>query len=50
MVHGRERGAVRSTVDRVTQAAGLAGCPREVLFSTRRFKQTGSRYFSQAAS
>lgn len=50
MVHGRERGAVRATVDRVTQAAGLAHCPREVLFSTRRFKQTGSRYFSQAAS
>ncbi|HEX7438984.1 MAG TPA: Lrp/AsnC family transcriptional regulator [Caldimonas sp.] len=50
MVHGRERGAVRLTVDRVTQAAGLAHCRREVLFSTRRFKQTGSHYFSRAAS
>jgi siroheme decarboxylase len=50
MVHGRERGAVRLTVDRITHAAGLADCPREMLFSTRRFKQTGGRYFSQATS
>ncbi|MBI3368824.1 MAG: Lrp/AsnC family transcriptional regulator [Burkholderiales bacterium] len=45
MVHGRERAAVRATLERAIQAAGLAACPREVLFSTRRFKQTGSRYF-----
>ena len=46
MVHGRERGAVQRLIDQATRAAGLAGCPREVLFSTRRFKQTGSRYFA----
>lgn len=50
MVHGRERGAVQRLIDQATQAAGLAGCPREVLFSTRRFKQTGSRYFAQEPS
>lgn len=46
MVHGRERGAVQALIDQATQAAGLAAFPREVLFSTRRFKQTGSRYFA----
>ena len=46
MVHGRERGAVRRVVDAATRAAGLDGVPREVLFSTRRYKQTGSRYFA----
>ena len=48
MVHGRERAAVRQLIDAATQAAGLAGRPREVLFSNRRFKQTGARYFGQA--
>ena len=50
MVHGRERGAVQRLIDQATRAAGLAGCPREVLFSTRRFKQTGSRYFAPEPS
>jgi DNA-binding Lrp family transcriptional regulator len=45
MVHGRERTAVLRAIDQAVQAAGLAGWKREVLFSTRRFKQTGSRYF-----
>jgi siroheme decarboxylase len=47
MVHGRERMAVQTLIDRATLAAGLAGRPRQVLFSTRRFKQTGSRYFAE---
>lgn len=46
MVHGRERAAVQRLVDQATAAAGLAGRPRAVLFSTRRFKQTGARYFA----
>ncbi|HSN32493.1 MAG TPA: Lrp/AsnC family transcriptional regulator [Ideonella sp.] len=46
MVHGRERAAVQELVDRATQAAGLDGVPRQVLFSSRRYKQTGSRYFA----
>jgi len=37
-------------IDEITRAAGLADVPREVLFSTRRFKQTGSRYFSGASA
>ncbi len=50
MVHGRERAAVQRLVDDATQAAGLGGRPRQVLFSTQRFKQTGSRYFAQAVA
>ena len=50
MVHGRERGAVLQLIDAATQAAGLAGRPRETLFSSRRFKQTGARYFGPAAA
>lgn len=45
MVHGTHRDAVTAVIERVTHAAGLAQRPREVLFSTRRFKQTGARRF-----
>ncbi len=45
MVHGTHREAVHAVIDRMTRAAGLAPFPREVLFSTRRFKQTGARRF-----
>ena len=48
MVHGREREAVRRLIDDAARAAGLDGRPRETLFSTRRFKQTGARYFAGA--
>lgn len=48
MIHGRERAAVRGQIESATHAAGLAGRRREILFSTRRFKQTGARYFSEA--
>lgn len=48
MVHGRERAAVQRALDAATRAAGLDGVPREVLFSTRRYKQTGSRYFAES--
>lgn len=50
MVHGTHREAVTAVIERVTQAAGLAPFPREVLFSTRRFKQTGARRFRGWAS
>lgn len=50
MVHGRERRLVRRRIDDITRGAGLDGAPREILFSTRRFKQTGSRYFSGATA
>ena len=45
MVHGTHRQAVMAVIRRVTQTAGLAQAPREVLFSSRRFKQTGARRF-----
>ncbi len=48
MVHGTERQAVQAVIDRVVSAAGLDGFPRAVLFSTRRFKQTGARRFRPA--
>ena len=50
MVHGTNREAVLQVIERVTQAAGLSRYPREVLFSTRRFKQTGARRFRGWAS
>ncbi|MCB2008765.1 MAG: Lrp/AsnC family transcriptional regulator [Rhodoferax sp.] len=46
MVHGRERAAVRAAVEAAAHGAGLSGVPRELLFSSRRFKQTGGRYFT----
>ena len=46
MVHGRDREHVLPTVDRLGR---LAGCPGLPLFSTRRFKQCGARYFSSTA-
>jgi DNA-binding Lrp family transcriptional regulator len=49
MVHGRERDAVRAAVASAARAAGIAERPHELLFSVRRFKQQGGRYFAEAA-
>lgn len=49
MVHGRERSAVRAQVDAAAREAGLSDVPRELLFSARRYKQTGGRYFTPLA-
>lgn len=49
MVHGRDRPSVQACVEQAIAAAGLAGVPQAMLFSTRRFKQTGGRYFSLPA-
>ncbi|HJV69023.1 Lrp/AsnC family transcriptional regulator [Ideonella sp.] len=48
MVHGRDRVAVHAVLDAALAQAGLAACPRAVLFSRRRYKQTGGRYFADA--
>jgi siroheme decarboxylase len=48
MVHGRERVAVRGRIEQAVDAAGLAHCARELLFSRRRFKQQGGSYFRSA--
>ncbi len=45
MVHGTDREAVHAVIDRVADRSGLAAYPHAVLFSTRRFKQTGARRF-----
>lgn len=44
MVHGRSREEVRPAIERLS---GLTGLPVVALFSTRRFKQCGARYFSE---
>jgi DNA-binding Lrp family transcriptional regulator len=49
MVHGRERGTVEALVRGALSATGAASLPHATLFSTRRFKQTGGRYFAQPA-
>ena len=49
MVHGRDRGSVEQCVRQAIAAAGLGDVPQAMLFSTRRFKQTGGRYFSLPA-
>jgi DNA-binding Lrp family transcriptional regulator len=49
MVHGRDRASVHSAIDAAIACSGLAGHPRAVLFSRRRFKQGGARYFRQLA-
>jgi DNA-binding Lrp family transcriptional regulator len=45
MVHGRERADVESAISAAIVRSGLAACPRAVLFSRRRYKQAGGRYF-----
>lgn len=45
MVHGRDRAAVLDVIAGAVAGAGLAQYPHEVLFSCRRFKQTGPRRF-----
>ena len=44
MVHGREREAVLDQVEQLAEKCGAAAASRDVLFSTRRFKQRGARY------
>lgn len=44
MVHGKDRGQVGAQVEQITVRAGLAGVPRKVLFSTRRFMQRSGLY------
>jgi hypothetical protein len=46
MVHGRSRAEVEGVVARLE---ALAGQSAQALFSRRRFKQCGARYFDAAA-
>ncbi|MDO8788143.1 MAG: Lrp/AsnC family transcriptional regulator [Sulfuritalea sp.] len=44
MVHGRWREEVQPVIEHLSRLAGL---PAQALFSTRRFKQCGARYFAE---
>lgn len=44
MVHGRDRGLVTREIHAMLLRHGLTSLPHAVLFSTRRYKQTGGRY------
>jgi siroheme decarboxylase len=44
MVHGRERDTVLEQVEQLATKCGVAAADRDVLFSTRRFKQRGAHY------
>jgi DNA-binding Lrp family transcriptional regulator len=48
MVHGAHRQAVEQVLASALEHSGLAAVPRAVLFSRRRFKQTGGRRFGSA--
>ncbi|MEP6965230.1 MAG: Lrp/AsnC family transcriptional regulator [Polaromonas sp.] len=45
MVHGRNRDAVDAALASAIAGSGLQNHPHDVLFSRRRFKQSGARYF-----
>ena len=47
MVHGRSREEVQPVIEHLSRLAGL---PAQALFSTRRFKQCGARYFAETPS
>jgi len=48
MVHGRERSGVAQRIAEIGHALGMEGRPHAVLFSRRRFKQTGPRHLAPA--
>lgn len=50
MIHGRSRPAVEAAVAELRGRLGLEAILHTVLFSTRRFKQTGARYGRRKAA
>jgi siroheme decarboxylase len=49
MIHGRARQAVLDRIEAIAATLDLVAYPHAVLFSTRRFKQRGARYFTRQA-
>ena len=47
MIHGRERGQVLDHLATLEACCGLEKFSKQVLFSQRRFKQQGARYFTR---
>lgn len=50
MIHGRDRVAVEAAIEDLRDRHAIAHHPHTVLFSSRRFKQTGARYVRRAAA
>jgi len=50
MIHGKERALVSRRIETISSELGLDAFGREILFSGRRFKQTGARYVKQPES
>lgn len=50
MIHGQDRAQVLDSLAALAEAEGVAHLRREVLFSTRRFKQCGARYTRRQAA
>ncbi len=48
MIHGRDREDVLAHVETLARSCRLEWCPRNVLFSRRRFKQRGALYVGAA--
>jgi siroheme decarboxylase len=44
MIHGQDRDQVLDQIDSLARQKALSNIDHEILFSTRRFKQTGARY------
>ncbi len=44
MIHGHDRDSVRAHINTLRSQSPLRGLDHDVLFSCRRFKQTGARY------
>jgi siroheme decarboxylase len=45
MIHGRQRSEVLKNIAKLESLCGMEDISKEVLFSQRRFKQQGARYF-----
>ena len=50
MVHGSNREEVTQKVEEIVTSCGLQAIERDILFSTRRFKQRGARYTQDDAT
>ncbi len=50
MIHGRSREAVLCEREAIVRRCGLEAFDDAILFSTRRFKQRGSRYFARTGA
>lgn len=49
MIHAKSRGDALATLAEASAAAGLDPCPRQILFSSRCYKQTGAMVAAPAA-